>query len=240
MKPTFAQFVREHGEKPRSLRDYLHLLLSYRDQQPPSKPQARGRGRPSSYSHRLAIEICCGWAEALTLQSVLNEHAISRATVWRWRQQNPTCRALFSLTERYRELHKRIYPEFWDTARVTKKQILRLQREHARSPRGAGDPRRPGGRTMYRTEFDDQVQESVPATAAHLGVTERTIYNWMRRHPRFRRRQTLRSLEVQLPQIRRAVENIGVRRRHRRAFPTIEIRATSQGGAANSVPQQVR
>ena len=228
MKPTFAQFVREYGEKPRSLRDYLHLLLSYHAQRLPPKLDARGRGRPSSYSHRLAIEICCGWAEALTLQSVLNEHGVSRATLWRWRRQNPTCRALFSLTERYRELHQQHHPEFWETARVTKRQLLRLQREDIRAPRGPSELRRRGGQTKYRTEFDDLVQESVPATAADLGVTERTIYNWMRRHPRFRRRQTLRSMEAQLPQIRRAVENIGVRRRHRRTFPTIEIRGVCQ------------
>lgn len=159
---------------------------------------------------------------------MLDDHAISRSTLWRWRRRNPTCGALFRVMRRYRQLHRRMYPECWRTARDTVRQIMKLRRAGAVAPRGSENPRRPGGQSKYRREFDDQVQSSIPATASHLGVSQRTIYNWMRKHPEFGRRQTIRSVEARLPQIRRAVENLGVRRRHRRTFPTIEIRGVCQ------------
>jgi len=213
-----------------SLRDYLERVVELvRTKEEDHCPR---RGRPSKYCAELAIELCLDWSESLDLQSVLNEHGVSRATIWRWRRRNRTFRALFRLTERYRQVHRSMYPEFWRAGRDSTRQILKLRRAGAVSPRGSEasieERRRPGGQTKYRQRFNDHVQASIPATASHLGVTQRTVYNWMRKHPEFRRRQTIRSLAARLPQIHREVENLGVRRPHRRTMSAGETTWTIQ------------
>ncbi len=217
-----------------SLHDSLELVIAHYAQQRAAvtRTPCRSRGRPSKYSDELAIEICRAWSESLHLNSVLDSFAVSRTTVWRWRKQIRTFRALFQVTERYREVHRSMHPEFWRGGRDSTRQILKLRRAGAVSPRGSEasveERRRPGGQTKYRQRFNDHVQASIPATASHLGVTERTVYNWMRKHPEFRRRQTIRSLAARLPQIHREVENLGVRRPHRRTMSAGETKWTVQ------------
>jgi len=191
-----------------SIEKYLELIIRAEDSRninqksQESNSSKKPPGRPSNFTHELAVQIVLEWIEAGKLQSVIYKYGIHRSSVWRWKRTYPEFRRMCAYIESYFAAMAKLCPELWGPGRRAQRRVSKRLLNWFSAPQDK--PLQCRGRpTKYKPEYCDEVKRTWNETAEHLGVSRRTIATWCKKHKEFGRSQYIKKMLYEIPRIRR-------------------------------------
>jgi len=157
------------------------LLRTTLDDHPPAIWKAKHPGgRPSRYSRKLAVDICCRWANTGgAWLKALDTFKIDKTTALRWRRRHKEFYMMF----RFIQDLLRHYPDRFPPRRYRRRVVMNPK--YARNSSSIRRERRRGRPSTYHPDFVFKVWPSQRQTARAIGVSKSTVAKWCKRYQEF-------------------------------------------------------
>ena len=135
-------------------------------------------GRPSRYSRKLAVDICCRWANTGgAWRKALDTFEIDKTTALRWRRRHEEFYVMFCFVQDL----LRHYPDRFPPRRYRRRVVMNPKCARNCSSRRR-ERRRRGRPSTYHPDFVCKVWPTWRQTARAIGVSKGTGAKWCKRY----------------------------------------------------------
>ena len=165
-------------------------------------------GRPCKFTPELALTFLNELAKSGIALKAAERAGISRITIWRWRKKIYGFDHLYQKAMAHSVLYRKNNSESWHLEYGKNRKLLKQLNRVINTPPGEYAYRQRGRQPTYKKEHLEHVSSSWSETAKALGVCRKTVANWCRKYPSFKKKQEEKSLERELPVIMRKLNEL--------------------------------